>query len=143
MSGTRSVLVADDEEDDIALIAAALTRRGYTVITATDGREAVRAHARHPENIDLLVADIAMAPMNGLELAALLMTAQEDLKVLFVSGYVGEYALLRRKQAIPGALFLRKPFTSDQLLGKVGEALHDDPPILALTAAGNSGLGVG
>ncbi len=143
MSGTRSILVADDEENDIALIAAALTRRGYTVITATDGREAVRAHARHPGKIDLLVTDIAMAPMNGLELAALLMTAQQDLKVLFVSGHVGEYVLLRRKQAIAGALFLRKPFTSDQLLAKVGEALHDDPPTRALTAAGNSGLGVG
>jgi two-component system, cell cycle sensor histidine kinase and response regulator CckA len=143
MSGTRSVLVADDEEDDIALISAALTRRGYTVITATDGREAVRAHAWHPEKIDLLVTDIAMAPMNGLELAALLMTAQQDLKVLFVSGYVGEDVLLRRKQAIPGALFLRKPFTSDQLLGKVGEALNDGPPIRALSVPGNSGLGVG
>src|SRR5690242_3463432 len=106
MSGTRSVLVADDEEDDIALIAAVLTRRGYTVITATDGREAVRAHAWHPEKIDLLVTDIAMASMNGLELAALLMSAQQDLKVLFVSGYLGEDVLLRRKQAIPGALFL-------------------------------------
>ena len=106
----------------MGLIVGTLTRRGYTVITATDGREAIRAHARHPGKIDLLVTDVDMAPMNGCELATLI-TAQSDLRVLFVSSDVrGE--VLRRKQDIPGELVLPKPFTSGELLSKVGEALH-------------------
>jgi FixJ family two-component response regulator len=84
-------------------------------------------------------ADATMAPMNSCELATLLITAQEDLKVLFVSGCAGEKAP-RRKQASPGALFLPKPFTSNALVSKVGEALHDEPPSRALTASGYSTL---
>ena len=138
MGEARSVLVADDRPSDFALIVGTLTRRGYTVITATDGKEAIRAHAWHPGKIDLLVTDVDMAPMNGCELATLLITAQSDLRVLFVSSHVsGE--VLRRKQDIPSERLLPKPFTSDELLSKVGEALHDQP----LNRPGHTGLGVG
>jgi len=105
MGEARSILVADDRPTDIALIVGALTRRGYTVITATDGKEAIRAHAWHPGKIDLLVTDVDMAPMNGCVLATLLVTAQSDLRVVFVSSHVGGY-MLRRKQDIPGELVL-------------------------------------
>jgi CheY-like chemotaxis protein len=138
MREAPSVLVADDRPSDIALIVGTLTRRGYTVITAPDGKEAIRAHAGYPGKIDLLVTDVDMAPMNGCELATLLITAQSDLRVLFVSGHVGG-EVLRRKQHNPGELLLPKPFTSDELLCKVGEALHDHPP----SRPGDSGLGVG
>ena len=138
MREARSVLVADDRPSDMALIVGTLTRRGYTVITATDGKEAIRAHAWHPGKIDLLVTDVDMAPMNGFELATLLIVAQSDLRVLFVSSHVGE-DVLRRKQDIPNELVLPRPFTSDELLFKVGEALHDHSP----SRSGDSGLGVG
>jgi len=138
MHGSRSILVANDRPSDMPLIVGTLTRRGYTVITATDGKEAIRAHARHPGKIDLLVTDVDMAPMNGCELATLLITAQSDLRVLFVSSHVGG-EVLRRKQDIPGELVLPKPFTSDELLSKVGEALHDHSP----SRSGDSGVGVG
>ena len=126
MHGSRSILVANDRPSDMPLIVGTLTRRGYTVITATDGKEAIRAHAWHPGKIDLLVTDVDMAPMNGCELATLLIVAQSDLRVLFVSSHVGG-EVLRRKKHILGELFLPKPFTSDQLLCKVREALHNQP----------------
>jgi CheY-like chemotaxis protein len=125
MSERRNILVADDEPSDVTLIADAMTRRGYTVITAGNGKEAVRAHAWHREKIDLLVTDVAMAPMNGCELATLLLTAQRDLRVLLVSDRPGEEVLRRQQAAPPCALFLRRPFTSDELLVKVDESLRD------------------
>jgi two-component system KDP operon response regulator KdpE len=140
MSKGRSILVADDEPSDVTLIADVLTRRGYTVITAGDGKEAVRAHAWHPEKIDLLVTDVAMAPMNGCELATLLLTAQRDLRVLFVSDRASEEALRHKQAAPPCALFLRRPFTSDELFVKVRESLRDRQPSRGLNAAGHSSL---
>jgi FixJ family two-component response regulator len=67
--------------------------------------------------------------MTGCDLAALLTTAQPDLPVLFVSGHAGE-EVLRRNKSIPEVFFLRKPFTSDELFGKVREALGDETRVL-------------
>jgi two-component system cell cycle sensor histidine kinase/response regulator CckA len=129
MSEVRSVLVVDDEVGDLDLIANALISAGYSVVTAINAKEAVRKHAWYPAKIDLLVTDLVTAPMTGCDLAALLTTAQPELPVLFVSGYAGE-KLLRRNKAIPKMFFLRKPFTSDELLGKVRDALGDGARIL-------------
>jgi CheY-like chemotaxis protein len=136
----RNILVADDEPSDVAQIPDALTRRGYTVITAGDAKEAVRAHAWHPEKIDLLVSDVAMAPMNGCELATLLLTAQRDLRVLLVSDRPSKEVIERQQAAPPCALFLRRPFTSDELLVKVSESLRDHHPSRILNAAGRPGF---
>jgi CheY-like chemotaxis protein len=66
-----------------------------------------------------------MATMNGCELATLLLTAQRDLRVLLVSDRPGEEVLRRQQAAPPCELFLRRPFTSDELLVKVDESLRD------------------
>jgi two-component system, cell cycle sensor histidine kinase and response regulator CckA len=137
MSEVRSVLVVDDEAGDLDLIANPLVSAGYSVVTAINAKEAVRKHAWYPAKIDLLVSDLDMAPMTGCDLAALLTTAQPDLPVLFVSGHAGE-EVLRRNKAIPEVFFLRKPFTSDELLGKVREALGDGTRVL--TARAHSSL---
>jgi len=118
------VLVVDDEPSDVEFIGDILAAEGYKVIPATDAAQAVREHAAYPEKINLLIADVAMSPMNGCELAALLQVAQPDLEVLFISGYVGEQ-VLRRKEGVARSLFLRKPFTRDELVQKVREALGD------------------
>ena len=118
----ETVLVVDDEEWDLALIAGILKRGGYNVIAATDGMKAVREHAR-VNRVDLLITDVAMAPMTGYELADVLTTAQDDLRVLYVSSNVGE-EVLRYRKSVSNALFLRKPFTSEALLAKVNQALH-------------------
>jgi CheY-like chemotaxis protein len=76
--------------------------------------------------VDLLITDLAMAPMTGYELADVLTTAQRDLRVLYMSGTVGEEVLRYRKGASK-ALFLRKPFTSEALVAKVDQALHAEP----------------
>jgi DNA-binding response OmpR family regulator len=121
---TQTILIVDDEPSDLELVEEVLARRGYTVITAKDANHAIALAQRN--KFDLLLTDVAMAPVNGCELAMQLMASRQDLRVLFVSGHVGEEAL--RYQKVPaGARFLRKPFTADDLLRKVRESLQDRP----------------
>src|SRR2546425_11255967 len=118
-----TVLVVDDELSDLERLHRILSSRGYKVISASDGEHALRKHARFSGKIDLLVTDVAMSPMTGCELARQLTTIQKDLKVLFVSGHVGEGVLRHEPVVLPDSLFLRKPFTVGELLEKVGEAV--------------------
>jgi CheY-like chemotaxis protein len=123
MNETAAVILAvDDELADMENLKRVLGDSGYKVITARAGQEALDAHAQQGK-IDLLVTDIAMSPMNGRELAHALLARQEDLRVIFVSGYVGEQAL-RDDSSFPGAAFLRKPFVAENLQRMVRAALN-------------------
>jgi CheY-like chemotaxis protein len=122
MSETAAVILAvDDELPDLENVTRVLSESGYKVITARAGDEALQAQAQQGR-IDLLVTDIAMSPMNGLELAHALLERQENLRVIFVSGYVGEQTL-RDDSSFPGASFLRKPFAAEDLQRMVRAAL--------------------
>ena len=81
-------------------------------------RAALQLYRQLESPIALLIADVAMAPVNGCDLALQLTVKQPDLKVLFISGYTGAEVL--RREGIPGlnAAFLRKPFSADQLAGQ-------------------------
>jgi CheY-like chemotaxis protein len=123
MNETAAVILAvDDELADVENLERVLGESGYKVITARAGQQALQAHAQQGR-IDLLVTDIAMAPMNGRELAHTLLERQKDLRVIFVSGYVGEQAL-RDDSSFPGAAFLRKPFAAEDLKRMVRAALN-------------------
>jgi CheY-like chemotaxis protein len=125
------ILAVDDESPDLENLERVLRESGYKVITARAGHEALQAHAQQGR-IDLLVTDIAMSPMNGRELAHALLERQNDLRVIFVSGYVGEQAL-RDDSSFPGSSFLRKPFAGEDLQRKVRAALNGH---LKLSAGG-------
>ena len=122
MNETAAVILAvDDELADLENLERTLSESGYKVITARAGPEALQAHAQQGR-VDLLVTDIAMSPMNGRELAHALLEQQNDLRVIFVSGYVGEQAL-RDDSSVPGSSFLRKPFAAEDLQRMVRAAL--------------------
>ena len=115
MAVTQTILVVDDEPSDLEMARNALESLGYRVVTAGDARTAVQLYRQLESPIALLIADVAMAPVNGCDLALQLTVKQPDLKVLFISGYTGAEVL--RREGIPGlnAAFLRKPFSADQL----------------------------
>jgi len=115
MAVIQTILVVDDEASDLEMARNALESLGYRVITAGDARAALQLYRQLDSPIALLIADVAMAPVNGCDLALQLTVKQPDLKVLFISGYTGAEVL--RRAGIPGlnAAFLRKPFTADQL----------------------------
>lgn len=93
----------------------ALTRNGYTVIEAGDGREALTIMQAGHESIDLVLTDLVMPRMGGRELSQRLAEFSPGTPVLFVSGY----AEADMQPLNAGGRFLEKPFTLDQLLKAV------------------------
>lgn len=87
LSGTEAVLVVEDEPSLRRLISVSLGKRGYTVLTAEDGAEAIRILENDPSEIDLVVSDIMMPRLNGLELREKAILVRQDLRFLFISGY--------------------------------------------------------
>ncbi len=123
----ETVLVADDEPDIRTLARDILEARGYTVLTAADGEEALRLAEAHAGPIHALLTDVVMPKLTGPELAERLLRTRRDTKVVFMSGYtgdlIGEYGILR-----VGAPFVGKPFSPDLLLRKLREALDYRSP---------------
>jgi CheY-like chemotaxis protein len=95
-----------------------LVRGGYRVLTAESGEEALELFRTHLDEVDLLVTDMVMPGMSGQELAARATRERPDLKVLFVSGYVGD-AVQVPGEVLAEGRFLQKPFTLDSLLERL------------------------
>jgi DNA-binding NtrC family response regulator len=120
----KTALVVDDEASDLDALEQALTAAGYDVLTANNGNSALEIFRAEPEAIDLLVTDVVMSPMMGTELAKLLVNQKPNLKVIFVSGYIGALAFEYRRP-IPRFGFLRKPFTQAELASQIRQTLEE------------------
>jgi PAS domain S-box-containing protein len=117
-----TVLVAEDEDMVRGLIRMALRWNGYAVLEARNGTEALAVVEGHPGPIHLLITDVVMPGLTGPDLARRLQAIRPKTKVLYVSGYTGEDEPTASLE--PGAVLLGKPFTPDDLLGKVKEMLE-------------------
>jgi PAS domain S-box-containing protein len=120
--GTEVVLVVEDEDAVRNLICGILKRNGYTVLRARNGGEALLACEEHAGKIDLMISDITMPGMTGIELAQRLSTVRPEMKVLLMSGYA-ETAILHQQVVTPDVPFLEKPFVPQALARKVREVL--------------------
>ena len=121
-TGTETVLVTEDEAQMRSLLRRCLASRGYTVLEASHGGEALEVVARHHGPIHLLVTDVVMPHMSGKELAQRLQADRPNLRVLFISGYSDE-AIERHGVLAPGAAFLQKPLHPDVLARTVRQIL--------------------
>jgi two-component system cell cycle sensor histidine kinase/response regulator CckA len=120
-SGGGKILLVEDEDMVRAVAERALTRQGYTVVTAADGDEGVEAVRKDPD-FDLVVSDVVMPSMDGPAMAREIRMLAPGLPVLFMSGYAEEQ--LRREIDIEAMHFLPKPFSVAQIAAKVGEVLR-------------------
>jgi two-component system cell cycle sensor histidine kinase/response regulator CckA len=120
--GTETILLAEDENSVRAITRDMLVRHGYRVLEAATPEEAVAICRTLGGQIHLLVTDVVMPAMSGLELANLLREVCPKMKVLFVSGYT-EDAISLRGVASESVSFLPKPFTPEILNAKVREIL--------------------
>jgi len=124
--GRETVLLVEDEEVIRRLAERALTGAGYTVLTAADGREALKALEQRGQPVDLLLTDVVMPGMNGRQLAHEVALRKMAPRTLFVSGYTDD-AIVRLGMLQPGLAFLHKPFSPEALLRKMREVL--DGPV--------------
>lgn len=132
--GFRTVLVATDERPVLEMVCEVLRDRGCRVLRAGDGEAAIALAGDGEEDVDLLITDLVMPRMNGYDLAAELRKTIPQLKVLYISGYIGK-ASVRIAELGPGTSFLSKPFSPDALARKVRLLLEDPTAEPAPSAA--------
>jgi two-component system cell cycle sensor histidine kinase/response regulator CckA len=119
-SGGGRILLVEDEDTVRAVAERALSRQGYSVVTATDGDEGLEA-VKADGGFDLVVSDVVMPSMDGPAMAKEIRKIAPNLPVLFMSGYAEEQ--LRRQIHIEGMYFIAKPFSVQQIAAKVGQVL--------------------
>jgi signal transduction histidine kinase/ActR/RegA family two-component response regulator len=120
VTGTETILLAEDEDQVRGLIAQALRLDGYTVIEARDGLEALEAAREQP--IDLLLTDVVMPGLNGRELWERLSAERSGLRALFTSGYPAD-TVLRHGIAEGRVAYIEKPFLPSELARKIRQVL--------------------
>ena len=124
----QTILVVDDDEEVLSLAVDILTDAGYTVLSTSDPRQALRLARDHADPLQLLVTDIVMPLMNGMQLATEVQVLRPDVKILLISAYrTKEIEDYRMRLGLRG-VFLDKPFTVAALTGAVRSLLTDRPP---------------
>jgi two-component system, cell cycle sensor histidine kinase and response regulator CckA len=121
LTGQGTILLVEDEEGLRALNARGLTSRGYTVLEAGNGVEAIEAFDKHG-HVDLVVSDVVMPEMDGPTLLKELRQRDPDVRIIFVSGYAEE-AFSKNLPSQEQYAFLAKPFTLKQLVAEVKKTL--------------------
>jgi two-component system, cell cycle sensor histidine kinase and response regulator CckA len=122
LTGEGTILLVEDEEGLRALNARGLASRGYTVLEAGNGIEAIEQLEKSDGRVDLVVSDVVMPEMDGPTLARELRSRNPNLKIIFVSGYA-EDAFQKHLPEHGHYAFLPKPFTLKQLVAAVKETL--------------------
>lgn len=123
-TGRGTILVVEDEDVLRRLLTEILEVHGYTVLTATDGEDALRICNEHPIHIELVVTDLVMPRMNGCALVSQLLLQRPDLQVLYISGHADHALLDQAVESGDGFAILHKPFRADELARAVNEAIQ-------------------
>jgi two-component system cell cycle sensor histidine kinase/response regulator CckA len=116
-----TVTVADDNRGVLELVSRALRMHGYQVLEANSGPEALDVAERHDRPVDLLLTDVEMPGMDGIELSRSMRTKRPETKVIFMSGN-------GTLEELDGTPFLSKPFAIPELLSTVKDTLLRNVP---------------
>ncbi len=124
--GNETVLLVEDEPALRALARTVLESKGYRVLEARNGEDALLVAEQHRGQVDLLLTDVVMPGMSGRELAEQLHQKNRSLKILYMSGYTDD-AIVHHGVLGSDMAFLQKPFTPEGMARRVREVL-DAPP---------------
>jgi signal transduction histidine kinase len=122
LAGHELVLVAEDEDIVRTMVVAALEQRGYSVISVTSGQAALDVIAERGAELGVLLTDVVMPGIGGIELLERARQARPDLRAIVMSGYTA--LTLDQRQAPPDVVFLEKPFTLAKLDVAIRETLQ-------------------
>ena len=122
LSGTETVLVVEDQNEARSVICQTLRRRGYTVIEAINGPDAIVKGRQLDVPIDVMLTDVVMPGMGGRRVAEVIRATRPNLKVVHMSGYT-DSAIVDHGILEPGVTFVQKPFATDALLRKIRQVL--------------------
>ncbi len=126
--GDETVLIVEDEEEVRKIAVAVLRRQGYRVLEAPQGGDAFLICEKYEGPIHLMLTDVVMPRMDGMELAERLLSMRPEMKVIFMSGYA-DHAILRHGILKEGMEYIQKPFTVEGLARKVREVLEKEKKI--------------
>ena len=127
----KSVLVVDDDPEVLQFTASTLTRGGVKAIRAHSGEEALSIFRERHREIRLLLTDIVMPKISGIELAEAIKAIDPKLKVIFMTGYLHDH-LEQFGEAMKSHKILTKPFTPAELLSAVNNGLHGAADLKAI-----------
>ena len=116
-------LVVEDDPLVRRMVSRSLEEAGYRTLEAENGQSALDLIRRGEGRLDLVVTDIGMPVLNGLELATVLERERPELAVMFISGY-GDEVIVRESSRNGVRPVLRKPFSPDELVRHVGDLLR-------------------
>ena len=119
-----TILIVEDNDNLRNLLHRALEGYGFSILPAADGPEALRLCQQCDGTIDIVVSDIVMPWLNGLELAERIRAARPETKFLFITGFSDQFPELREWIKY-GATILEKPFLPSELLHKVEDTLNE------------------
>jgi two-component system cell cycle sensor histidine kinase/response regulator CckA len=119
---TATVLLVEDDLTLRGVVSMILEERGYRVLPAANGREALQMSAEHKGPIDLILTDVVMPEMSGRQLVERLTPMRPAAKALYISGYTND-EIVRRGLLSREMRLLQKPFTAAMLLTEVGSVL--------------------
>jgi two-component system cell cycle sensor histidine kinase/response regulator CckA len=131
LEGRECVLLLEDEQTVRNVVGQMLAAKGYTVLEAGHGDEALAVAEAHEGRIDVVVSDVVMPRMSGPEFVQRLRAVRPDVRVLFISGYTDD-TVVHHGVLDDGVVFLQKPFAGAALARKVREALDGPVPELPL-----------
>ena len=120
--GTETILLVEDEEGVRMITQKILESCGYTVLTAADGASGVSLAREHTGALDLLLSDVILPGISGVQLAEQILALRPEIKCLFMSGYTPD-ALLSSALKESEMNFVQKPYNAAGLAGKVRQVL--------------------
>ncbi len=124
IKGNGIILLIEDEDSVREFTAKALTRKGFNVIEASIGSEALEIIRKKNQHIDLIITDVIMPEVSGPEIVKETLIHRPNIKVIFISGYTEDAFLKSDEINIEDFHFLPKPFTLNELGNKVQSVLH-------------------
>lgn len=120
--GTETVLFVEDETLLLSFVRSLLEAAGYHVLSAENGKDALEIFIQNKHTIELVLADIGLPKINGVELAEKIREEKPSMPIIFVTGNV-EQRMLARIAQLPHAALLRKPYEPREILLKIRETL--------------------